>query len=133
MPTITATKLSKIVVNRPAPKPDGKNLWIDIDINPSKSTALIHSQDRELVGTHKQRTVTFRADYDCLLVFSKEDVFDRKSVHLIAHKDEVLHVKDSTSKMETFYDIFIGAFLTEGVETMHKEVVALNGPHIVVP
>jgi hypothetical protein len=70
MPTITLTKLAEVVVNRPAPKPDGKNLWIDIDINLIKSTALIHSQQSESVGAHKKRTVTFRADHDCLLKFS---------------------------------------------------------------
>lgn len=47
MSTITGIKLSEIVVSRPAPKLDGKNLWIDIDINLSKSTALIHSQQEE--------------------------------------------------------------------------------------
>lgn len=47
MSTITGIKLSEIVVSRPAPKLDAKNLWIDIDINLSKSTALIHSQQEE--------------------------------------------------------------------------------------
>jgi hypothetical protein len=133
MPTITATKLTKILVNRPAPRPDGKNLWIDIDINPTKSTALIHSQQEETVGTHKARKVTFRADYDCVIVFSNEAVFGMKSVPLSAYEQTVLEIRDTIAKTETFFEIFTGATLAEATETMPQEMIARNGPKIVVP
>ena len=133
MPTITATKLTKILVNRPAPRPDGKNLWIDIDINPTKSTALIHSQQEESVGTHKARKVTFRADYDCLIVFSNEAVFGVKSVPLSAYEQTALEIKDTVSKTETFFDIFTGTTLADATEVMQQEVLPRNGPKIVVP
>lgn len=133
MPTVTATKLTKILVNRPAPRPDGKNLWIDIDINPTKSTALIHSQDEESVGKHKARKVTFRADYDCVIVFSNEAVFGVKSVPLSAYEQTVLEIKDTASKIETFFDIFTGTTLADVTEAMQQEVLPRSGPKIVVP
>jgi len=133
MTAITVTQLTEIVVDRPAPKPDGKNLWIDIDVNLIKYTALIHSQEEESVGTHKQRTVTFRADHDCMLSFSNKKVFDRDSVPLTAYTQVILPVKDTTTKVETFYDIYMGTSLVEGAEPKQNDLLPRNGPHIVVP
>ena len=137
MSTITVIKLSEIVVNRPAPKPDGKNLWIDIDINLSKSTALIHSQQEESVGLHKQRTVTFRADHDCSLKFSNPAVFNKGpmpvgSIPLIAYTQTSLEVKDETTKVDTFYEVYVGTEI-EGAAELLSDVAARGGPHIVVP
>lgn len=133
MSTTTVIKLSEIVVNRPAPKPDGKNLWIDIDINLSKSTALIHSQQEESVGMHKQRTVTFRADHDCLLKFSKPAVFNMKSIPLIAYRQTALEVKDEATKVDTFYEVYVGTEIEGAAELLSGGVAARGGPHIVVP
>ena len=133
MVTATLTKLAVIIDNQPAPKPDGKNLWIDIDVNLSKLTALVHSQMREAVGTHKRRKVTFRADHDCVLVFSNKAVFDVESVQLIAYKEVTLQIKDATTKVETFYEIYIGATLMQGAEAMQKEMLSFSGPQIYVP
>ncbi|MBZ5683661.1 MAG: hypothetical protein LAP86_01385 [Acidobacteriia bacterium] len=132
MSTITLIKLSEIVVNRPAPKPDGKNLWIDIDINLSKSTALIHSQQEESVGTHKQRTVTFRADHDCSLRFSNPAVFNRGSISLIAYRQTALEVRDEIRQVETSYEVYVGTEIEGGAELV-SGVAAMGGPHIVVP
>jgi len=139
MTTATLTKLTKIVVDRPAPKPDGMNLWIDLDINLSKSTALIHSRAEEFVGTHKDRKVTFRADHDCWLSFTNPDVFDLKSVNLTSpvqlteFVQVVLPIKDTTTNATTYYEIYIGAPPLEAVEPMQETVVPRGGPHIVVP
>jgi hypothetical protein len=133
MSTITVIKLSEIVVNRPAPKPDGRNLWIDIDINLSKSTALIHSQQEESVGTHKQRTVTFRADHDCLLKFSNPAVFNKGSIPLIAYRQTALEVRDETKQVETFYEVYVGTEIEGAAELLSGGVAARGGPHIVVP
>lgn len=133
MPTITLTKLAEIVVNRPAPKPDGKNLWIDIDINMSKLTALIHSREEESVGTGTQRSVTFRADHDCLLKFSNLAVFNVASVPLIKNKQTVLKVKDDTTKVDTFYEVYAGTEVGRAAESFTAAPVAMGGPHIVVP
>jgi hypothetical protein len=138
MSTITVIKLSEIVVNRPAPKPDGKNLWIDIDINLSKSTALIHSQQEESVGTHKQRTVTFRADHDCLLKFGNPTMFHKEgtsvgSISLIAYTQTALQVRDETAKVDTFYEVYVGTEIEGGAELISGGVAVRGGPHIVVP
>jgi hypothetical protein len=133
MTTITLTKLTLIFVNRPAPKPDGKNLWIDIDVNLSKSTALIHSEEKELVGTHKQRTVTFRADHDCLLRFSNPAVFNMKSIALTAYSQTVLPLKDETKKVDTSYEVYVGTESGSAMESFSEGVVVKGGPHIVVP
>ena len=138
MSTITFIKLSEIVVNRPAPKPDGKNLWIDIDINLSKSTALIHSQQEESVGMHKQRTVTFRADHDCMLKFSNPVVFNKGpipvgSIPLIAYTQTVLEVRDEIRQVETSYEVYAGTEIEGAAELLSGGVAARGGPHIVVP
>ncbi len=132
MSTITVIKLSEIVVNRPAPKPDGKNLWIDIDINLGKSTALIHSRQEESVGLHKQRTVTFRADHDCLLKFSNPTVFNKGSIPLIAYRQTSLEVRDEIRQVETSYEVYVGTEI-EGAAELLSGVAAMGGPHIVVP
>jgi len=133
MSTITLIKLAEIVVNRPAPRPDGKNLWIDIDVNLSKSTALIHSQEAESVGTGRQRMVTFRADHDCLMRFSNPAVFNLGSIPLNANKQTVLPVKDEIAKVETFYDVYVGTEIGGAAEPLTEGVAAKGGPHIVVP
>lgn len=134
MPTITTLiKLAEIVVNRPAPTPDGKNLWIDIDINMSKLTALIHSKQEESAGTYKKRTVTFRADHDCLLKFSNPAVFNMESIPLSKNKQTVLKVKDETRKVDTFYEVYVETELGGSAESFSQDVAALGGPHIVVP
>jgi hypothetical protein len=138
MSTITVIKLSEIVVNRPAPRPDGKNLWIDIDINLTKSTALIHSQQEESVGMHKQRTVTFRADHDCWLKFSNPTVFNKGSkplgsIQLIAYTQTPLDVKDETTNVGTFYEVYVGTEIEGAAELISGGVAARGGPHIVVP
>ena len=133
MPTITLTKLAEIVVNRPAPKPDGKNLWIDIDINMSKLTVLIHSREEESVGTHKQRSVTFRADHECLLKFNNSAVFNLASVPLIKNKQTVLQVADDATTVDTFYEVYAGTEIGSAAKSLRQTPSVLGGPHIVVP
>jgi hypothetical protein len=130
-------KLTEITVDRPAPRPDGKNLWIDIDVNLSKWTALVHSCEEESAGAHKERTVTFRADHDCHLRFTNRDVFGRESVKLIAYTQVILPIKDTATHVTTFYEIHISA---SGAQSeLEPEVIQQNvatvrgGPHIVVP
>jgi hypothetical protein len=138
MPTMDANvyapaqnKLEIIFSNRPVPKPDGKNIWIDIDINLAKLTALFHCQHPEHVGNHKKRMVTYRADHDCVLRFTKPEVFNMEWVQLIAYKDVVLRVNDETANAETSYEIYTGtATPAEGTRMV---TYSLTGPHIVVP
>lgn len=132
----TANKLKIVFSGRPAPNPDGRNLWIDIDINLGKCTALFHSQAKESVGTHKKRAVTFRADQDCRLSFSDDRVFNRKSVNLTKHEQQTLNVDDTTSAVGANYEIEAkGVATTSAVaeESITAATLLLGGPHIVVP
>ena len=132
MTTATLTKLTEILVQRDAPRPDGKNLWIDIDINGSKSTALMHCQAEEHVGAHTPRMVTFRADQDCVLFFSNPAFFGRDFEPLKAYAQDTLQV--ITSKGDTSYDVYIGASPADITAAMPKQMATRSGgPHIVVP
>lgn len=131
-PPLTLTKL-QILTDDAAPRPDGKNLRITIDIDLGNLTALFHCQEEESVGKHKARKVTFRATDDCLLRFSNPAVFNRESVQLTANKDEVLKVKDQTKNATTFYDIYAGAGIGTATASLQQMPSVLGGPHIVVP
>jgi hypothetical protein len=124
-------KLEIVFTNKPVPKPDGKNLWIDIDVNLTKLTALFHCQVPEHVGIHKKRKVTYRADHDCVLRFTNPAVFNREWIQLIAYKEVALDVKDEAVNVETAYEIYTGtAIQAEGLKAVPY---LLTGPHIVVP
>ena len=129
----TANKLKIIFSGIPAPTQNG-NLWIDIDVNLDKATALFHCQERESVGTHKNRKVTYRANQPCRLIFSDKRVFNREWVDLTANKEELV-VDDGTNKVGANYEIDAhGVPVTIAViEEIMTGVSVLGGPHIVVP
>lgn len=89
--------------NVPAPRPDGKNLLINIDVG----TATYHCQPVEHVGTHKNRYVGFQPDEHCWVIFTNEAVFGKKQVELFPNKEDTrnnLHVADGFVG-ETYYTI----------------------------
>jgi hypothetical protein len=134
----TWKKLTTRVTGKPAPKPDEKNLWIEIDIDLKNASALFHCQLEEHVGSHKQRKVTFRADQDCLLRFTNQVPFSRELVQLYAHTEQPLSVKDEIGSarktVETFYDIYIMTTPTESVtKTAETQPGPKKPPVIVVP
>lgn len=135
--TAIATQLQIIFSRNPAPKPDGLNLWIDIDLNLTKSTALFHCQEKEVVGTNPNRKVTYRADHDCRLTFTSEAVFNKPYVDLKAHKEKSLDIRNDTSKVEANYVIGPMGVTTVIAPEAEGSVTALtaarSGPHIVVP
>ena len=140
VPVPTWKRLATTVTGKPAPKPDGKNLWIEIDIDLKKGTALFHCQDEEHAGSHQQRRVTFRADQDCLLTFNNQAVFDRKLAQMFAHKEVPLSIGDDLGHppkiVETDYIVYTMTLATENVGTTaetKKEVDPKNPPKIVVP
>lgn len=126
----TLTKLEVIFTNKPAPRPDGKNLWIDIDVNLTKLTALFHCQAPEHVGGHSERKVTYRADHDCVLGFTGRALFNRDYVQLIAHKEMVLPVAD-VNNVQANYEMWSGTGNVMDVVTPLSE--PRTNPHIVVP
>ena len=81
---------------------------------------------------HKQRTVTFRADHDCLLKFSNPTVFNKGSIPLIAYRQTSLEVRDEIRQVETSYEVYVGTEI-EGAAELLSGVAAMGGPHIVVP
>ena len=135
--TSTATQLQIIFTGKPAPTPDGLNLWIDIDLNLTKFTALFHCQEKEVVGTNPNRNVTYRADHDCRLTFSSDKVFDKPHVDLNAHEEKSLGIRDGTSKVGANYRIGPKGITTvvamEAKESAPPVTTVRGGPHIVVP
>jgi len=124
------TKLEVIFTNRPAERPDGKNLWIDIDVKLTKLTALFHCRPPEHVGVHSPRKVTYRADHDCVLRFTDPAVFNCDCVQLIAHEEKVLPVTD-VNNVQTNYEMWSGiGKVTEATPPLSEP---RTNPHIVVP
>jgi hypothetical protein len=130
--------LTTKTTGNPAPRPDGKNLWIEIDIDLNQAIALFQCQDEEHVRDNSPRSVTFRADQDCLLTFTNQGVFNCGLVQLFAHQEKTLPVKDDGGKIsETFYNVYTMTPAIEAVvkptETMKIEETAKRPPVIVVP
>ena len=119
--------LTIITTGEAAPRPDGKNLLMKIDIDLDHATATFHGQISEHVGTHKPRKVTFRADKNCMLEFDNVAVFQTKFVQLTATKPKTLEVAN-TQKVETGYRI---PAPTAIVAKLAASV--MNAPKIVVP
>lgn len=126
----TLTKLEVIFSKTLAPRPDGKNLWVDIDVNLTQLTALFHCCTQEHVGDHSKRTVTFRADHDCVLQFTKRSVFNLDWVQLTAYNEVILGVADAVKTVDANYEIWSG---TGNAVDALNDIAARSGPHIFVP
>ena len=131
---VLAPALNKLEVtfsNSPAPRPDGENMWVDIDVDLTRLTALFHCCAEEHVGDHSRRTVTFRADHDCVLRFTQRSVFNLDWVHLTAYNEVILGVAETVQKINANYEIWSGTSATKDV----AQTVAApqTGPHIFVP
>ena len=121
------TKLAVRFSEQPGPRPDG-NLWIDIEIDLAKATALFHCMHLEHVGSHKKRKVTYRADQNCVLYFMNQNVsvFDTNNIPLTAHKEKAMPVKDSIMSAQADYEVYAKT-------TIESMAESKTGPHIVVP
>jgi hypothetical protein len=89
-------ELETTVTKHSAPRPDEKNLFIDIKVDLAKRTASLDCKPPERAGGHKQRKVTFRADKDCELYFDNAAVFNKTWVKLTGGKEEPLNIDDHT-------------------------------------
>ncbi len=136
-PVSTMRALQVIFCDRPGPRPDGFNLWVDIEINLANRTALFHCLDREVVGSHRTRMVTFRADHACRISFTNRDVFDVSLVDLKMNEQKALHIQDNRKNIFTDYTLALEEDVVQdsmGVEpSMTATPRSLAGPHIVVP
>src|SRR5215469_6121006 len=131
IPTSTLKKLEVTFSNEAAQKPDKLNLWIGIDINLDKGTALFHCKPPEFVGTHKKRKVTYRASENCLLKFVGGPVFTENPIQLVQNAEREVKVNDETSKKQANYEVY--ALAKELGESLGPVPYILTGPHIVVP
>jgi hypothetical protein len=110
----TSTLPLTTTTGKPAPKPNGKDLLIKIDVH----TATFHCQDVEHAGPQNPRHVTFQPDAPCVLLFTNSEVFGKAEAPLIKGDNELpVLSKDGT---ETSYRL-------DGAETVKSP------PKIVVP
>ena len=120
------------VTGTPAPRHDGKNLLIKIDVGPERG--VVHCQEPEHVGTHKQRHVLFCANEDCWLIFTPTPVFTDDYLELKKDEKTPAYVSDNTQKAETRFVVRVRAEQTAKVAMMVKTPPeAKHGPVIVVP
>lgn len=113
-----------------APRHDGKNLLIKIDVGFDK--AIVHSQTPEHVGTHKERHVLFCADKHCWLIFSKSEVFNAEYLELQPGVRTPAQVSNDPQERKTDYVVRVEAPKTTNVAKMAK-TAPMHGPVIVVP
>jgi len=129
-PPVNGKELIIEITNIPAPRPDGKNLLIEIDVGPDK--AVVHCQDPERVGTDKQRKVFFRASDHCWVIFTNQSVFTEANLELTKGDKVPAHVSDPTHDVGTDYKIVTKK--TTNVAKMENTVQnSRRGPVIVVP
>lgn len=114
-------RLVTVITGEPAPRPDGKNLFIRIVINPE--TAMFQCQDEEHIGNHEGSFVTFQANAACALHFTNPDVFGTDKVELKKNLATSLHNKKR--HLDT------GFYVT--VNKAQMENMLLGEPKIVVP
>ena len=103
MTTVDSTAtlpVTTVITGEPAPRPDGENLLIKIDVG----TATFHCRTEERVGKHKNRHVTFQVDAPCKLHFTNFAVFQANDWPLVKGKND-LPVLDPTNAVETSYSL----------------------------
>jgi hypothetical protein len=129
-PPVNGIDLPTVVSGDPAPRHDGKNLFIEIDVRSNE--AVFHCQDPEHVGTHKQRHVLFCANKHCWLIFTNPSVFTEPYLELMKGEDQAAHVLDETAKVETSYRIRVSAAKTAKAAKMMNAVTTPKRPPVIV-
>lgn len=131
-PPVHGKDLPTIMTHKPAPRPDGQNLLIEIDVRLDQ--AVFDCQAPEHVGTHKQRFVLFRANKHCWLIFTNQSMFTEPYLELTKGDEIPAHVLDTTQKAETDCVIRVSpAKAAKAAKMMKTMAAALHGPVIVVP
>jgi hypothetical protein len=130
-PPVDGKNLPTVLTNTPAPRHDGKNLFIQIDVR--SDDAMLHCQESEHVGTHKQRHVLFCANKHCWLIFTNKSVFTERYLELTKGEEVPAHVADDTHDVGT--DCAIRVSPTKPAKAAKKMAIAapFHGPVIVVP
>jgi hypothetical protein len=130
-PPVDGRDLPTLLTKTPAPRHDGKNLFIQIDVR--SDDAMLHCQEREHVGKHKPRHVLFSANEHCWVIFTDKSVFIEEYLELTKGEEVRAHIADSTHDVET--DCVIRVSATRPAKAAKKMTVAVpsHGPVIVVP
>ncbi len=132
VPPVNGKDLKTVLTGKAAPRYDGKNLLITIDVGADE--AKFHCQDPEHVGTHKQRRVMFCADKDCWLKFTANSAFAEDYLELKKGKETPAHVSDEVGAARTDCVIRVSAAKTAKAAKMMEAIVEpKRGPVIVVP
>jgi hypothetical protein len=93
------------LTRRAAPKLEGA--WIEVDLN-IDGTVIIDCESPIHLGEEKNRQVTFRANADCILKFTNDQVFGTDSYYLRKDVPKTFHVNDMLGKngeVETRFDV----------------------------
>jgi len=130
-PPANGKDLKTVVTSEPAPRLDGQNLFIKIEVGPDEAT--FHCQDLEHVGTHSQRHVLFWANKHCWLIFTNRSVFNRDYLELLEGVNVAAQVSDQIRAAETGYNARVTAKTAKAAKMMKAAVVPKHGPVIVVP
>lgn len=127
MPTIT--QYDTETTGTPAPKPDGLNLFLKIDVHNDKAT--IHCSPVEHAGSHHHRKLVFQADKNCNLQFSNPSIFSPPAQvpeKLSAGRKTPFFIDDSVGtnqEVTTVCSVFVDGTVPA---TLHE-----SPPRIVVP
>lgn len=130
-PPVDGKDLPTILTYTAAPRHDGKNLFMQIDVR--SGDAMLHCQEPEHVGTHKQRHVLFCANKHCWVIFTDKSVFIEEYLELAKGEEVPAHIADSTHDVRT--DCLIRVRAAKPARAAKKMAIpmALHGPVIVVP
>jgi hypothetical protein len=130
-PPANGKDLKTVVTYEPAPRLDGENLFIKIEVGSDEAT--FHCQDQEHVGTHSQRHVLFWTNKHCWLIFSNKSVFNRDYLELPEGVNVAAQISDQLRAAETGYNIRVTAKTAKTAKMMKAATAAKHGPVIVVP
>ena len=130
-PPTNAKQLESSLAGGPAPRHDGKNLLIKIDVGPD--TAMFHCHAREHVGTHNERHVHFFADKHCWLIFSNKEAFSVDYLELKPKCKTPAPVLDETYEEETECAICVEPVTTKATMSLEATQYTFRPPVIVVP
>jgi phage terminase large subunit-like protein len=130
-PPVNGKDLITIITGNPAPRHDGKNLLITIEVGPVN--AVFHCESPEHVGNHKQRHALFCANKHCWLMFIENSAFTEDYLELQIGEKVPAQVSNNTQNGSTRYVIRVGAETADPVRMATTVVDAKHGPVIVVP
>jgi len=133
-PPVHGKDLTTVFTDNPAPRPDGKNLLIKIEVGADQ--AQFDCLQQEHAGAHKQRHVLFEANKDCWLIFTNKSVFTEEYLELRKNEATPAWISDSTQGAQTDFIVRVQATKTakQGkVVKMKAAAVPQHGPVIVVP